>query len=97
MQIQPASKPVDAHFLKDPIQPGTLVVPKVVARKKPQAVAEPKAKPGKLRFKKVLVNGHLIRPRVEFSRDILPVGRADEPVTQDFFPKVFEPATRDDF
>lgn len=96
--IQSASKASEAHYLKDPIQPGQLVPPKVVSVKKQAKIAAgPKTKPGQLRFKKVLVSGHTILPRVEFSRDVLPVGRADEPVTQDFFQKVFEPATRDDF
>jgi hypothetical protein len=96
-QIKDAKTAAASHYLKDPIQPGTVVPPKAKPRPKPTPVVHPKAKAGQLRFKAVTVNGHLIRPRVEFSRDILPVDRADEPVTQDFFQKVFEPASRDDF
>ena len=96
--IEKISAHADTHFLKDPVQPGKLASPRaVVVKRKIQVAEAPKAKTGQMRFKRVLVNGHLIRPRVEFSRDVLPVGRADEPVAQDFFPKVFEPAIRDDY
>ena len=47
---------------------------------------------GKLRFGTLAIAGHRTRPRVEFSRDVLPAERADEPLVRDFFPRVFDPA-----
>jgi hypothetical protein len=96
-QIKDARTASPKSYMKDPVQPGSVHAPAPTPRPKPVAVAKPKAKPGQLRFKAVRVNGHLIRPRVEFERDVLKVDRADEPVTQDFFNKIFEPAERDDF
>lgn len=87
------------RYLKDPVQPGS-VRPAPVAKPAPKPVAKPapaKPKAGQLRFKAMVVKGHLKQPRVEFTRALLPMDRADEPVTQDFFQKVFEPALDDGF
>lgn len=98
VQIKDARTSSPKSYLKDPIQPGSLHAPRASKpAPKPVAVKRPKAKAGQLNFKAMTVNGHLIRPRVDFERDVLQVDRADEPVTQDFFQKVFEPASRDDF
>ena len=50
-----------------------------------------------MKFKKLSVSGHVSQPRVEFSRDLLPVDRADEPLPQDFYQKVFLPAKDENF
>ena len=54
-------------------------------------------KNGQMKFKKLSVSGHVSQPRVEFSRDLLPVDRADEPLPQDFYQKVFLPAKDENF
>lgn len=98
VQIRDARTSAPKSYLKDPIQPGSLRAPPPVApRPKPEPVARPKARAGQLHFGKLMVNGHLIRPRVDFGRDVLQVDRADEPVKQDFFQKVFEPASQTEF
>lgn len=98
VKIKDARTASPKSYLKDPIQPGTVVAPAPAKLRAKAAVAlKPKSKAGQLRFKAVTVNGHLIRPRVDFDRDLLPVDRADEPVSQDFFQKVFEPTSRNDF
>ena len=89
----------DAALLKDPLQPGQVRTPKPapVARKKPQPAPRPVMKTAQLRFRTLDIDGHLRQPRVEFSRDILPLDRADEPVSQDFYPRVFAPVRDDRF
>jgi hypothetical protein len=86
-------------YLKDPVQPSPearveVAHPAPVPRKRGKVLA---SRPGLLRFKKLPVAGHLLQPRVEFSRDVLPVDRADESTRQDFFPKVFAPAADQSF
>jgi hypothetical protein len=91
--------PAQRLFLKDPIQPSkdAKVVRPAPPPPKPKPVAKPKDKAGLLRFGKLSVNGHLMRPRVEFTREVLPLGRVDEPLPDDFYDKVFEPAKDDAF
>jgi hypothetical protein len=89
-----------AVVLKDPVHPSGPIklVPLKKTKPKPVARAKPvPMKPGRLRFGAVTVSGHLKKPRVEFTRDVLPVERADELEAPDFFQKVYEPARRDDF
>ena len=99
VSIRPATTDTGGKYLKDPVQPAKGVrveVAKPVVRK----AAGPKvasSKPSHLRFRKLNVAGHLNQPRVEFSRDLLQVDRADEPLTQDFYQKVFLPAQDDKF
>ena len=50
------------------------------------------AKSAELRFRKVKVSGRATHPRLEFNLDALPIERADEPMNQDFYPRVFAPA-----
>jgi hypothetical protein len=93
----PAKKTV---YLKDPVHlTGTIDLKAPV--KRPPVVKAPVAPrrqiAGQMRFKKMAVDGRLKRPRVEFSRDVLPLERADEPVSQEFFQKVFAPAKDEDF
>ncbi len=98
VQIKDARTTSKKAYLKDPIQPGTVGAPPAAKpRPRPVAAIQPKAKAGQLRFKAVTVNGHLIRPRVDFERDVLQVDRADEPVKQEFYQKIFEPASQADF
>ncbi len=100
--IQKAESLSASKYLKDPVQPGQGVkvpVAKLVVRHA-KARAQPElrvAKPAQLRFRKLTVAGHSSQPRVEFSRDLLTVDRADEPLTQDFYQKVFLPARDDNF
>lgn len=79
-------------YLKDPVSTAPVnekPAPKTAERRAPRL---PAARSAQLRFKHLPVSGKLTRPRVEFKNDVIPVGRADEPVRQDFFPKVFDPA-----
>lgn len=87
------------RFLKDPIQPAKGVKappPLPVPPPRPKAPVRT-ARSAQLRFKPLNVNGHLKQPRVEFTRDELPLDRADEPLSSDFYNKVFEPAQDDGF
>lgn len=86
-------------FLKDPVHPSAPIkMAPAKLKPKPKVVAQaPKDRTGRMRFGKVNVNGHLRHPRVEFSRDVLPVERADELTSPDFFQKVYEPALDQDF
>jgi len=52
----------------------------------------PRAKSAELRFHRVKVSGRATRPRLDFNLDSLPIERADEPMSQDFYPRVFVPA-----
>ena len=51
-----------------------------------------KAKSAELRFQKVRVSGRATNPRLDFNLDALPIERADEPMSLDFYPRVFAPA-----
>jgi hypothetical protein len=96
--IENAAASPREKYLKDPVQPSKEA--KVIRPVRPapkRAPVKQVARPGRLQFKKMSVNGYLKRPRVEFARDVLPVGRADEPLPEDFFQKVFEPAKDDGF
>lgn len=89
-------------YLKDPVHPNgpiKLEPIKTVARKKTVVAhqAAPAVRTGSMRFGKLGVSGHVKRPRVEFTREVLSVDRADEPVAPEFFQKVFEPAQDQDF
>lgn len=86
--------------LKDPVHPSGPIKLVPLKKVKPKPVAQAKPLPmkaGQMRFGAVAVHGHLKKPRVEFTRDVLPVERADELQAPDFFQKVYEPAQRDDF
>ncbi len=101
--IKKASNEGSGKYLKDPMQPSkeakVQVARPVVRKAKPKAevrVARAE-KNGQMKFKKLSVSGHVSQPRVEFSRDLLPVDRADEPLPQDFYQKVFLPAKDENF
>lgn len=87
-------------YLRDPATPGTSektaqapTHAKNGTHKADQKTAEkPKYAIKHLRFAKIAVNGKLVEPRVHFARESLSIDRRDEPVSQDFFQKVFEPA-----
>ena len=82
----------DPTFRSGPVE---VVVPKKLPPKK---LAKPAGmKPGSLRFGKVQVAGHVKHPRVDFTQETLPVERADEPLREDFFDKVFAPVNDDAF
>jgi hypothetical protein len=94
--IAPAKASSLGRYMRDPDQPGHLNVlapHRIVAHKQPEL----KEKPGNLRFQRLRVTGHLQQPRVAFRLDPLPLERADEPISKDFYPKVFEPAKDDAF
>lgn len=101
--IKKATGPGEGKYLKDPIQPSKdaqVQVARPVPKKKQSAPVVKVAraeKNGQMRFKKLSVSGHVSQPRVEFSRDLLPVDRADEPLPQDFYQKVFLPAKDENF
>lgn len=99
VKIDKDGKPVGKVYLKDPVHPGKTVKVETPKAKPRKVVQQPavKSKAGALRFKPLAVDGHLRSPRVEFSRDFVPLDRADEPVTGEFFQKVFAPARDDSF
>ncbi len=99
--IKKASTEASGKYLKDPMQPSKDAKVEVARPgvRKPKAVAKVARaeKNGQMKFKKLSVSGHVSQPRVEFSRDLLPVDRADEPLPQDFYQKVFLPAKDENF
>jgi hypothetical protein len=96
VKIQPKAAPPQGTYLKDPLQPsGPIKTPPPVAAPKPAKA--PPVRAAQLRFKKLPVGGAAAKPRVEFSRETLPLSRADEPVALDFFDKVYAPAKDDGF
>ena len=103
MTIKKASPEASGKYLKDPMQPSRdakveVARPGVKKAKAKTAVKIARAeKHGQMKFKKLSVSGHVSQPRVEFSRDLLPVDRADEPLPQDFYQKVFLPAKDENF
>ena len=60
----------------------------------PSPVSE---KPAGLHFHKLRISGRLIQPRLEFTLESLPIERVDEPVSRDFYSRVFDPAKDDAF
>jgi hypothetical protein len=96
VDIGPSKGASAARYMRDPDQPGRLKIlaprPLVV-----HVLPQVKEKAGKLRFHHLRVSGHLQQPRVAFHLDTLPLARADEAVSRDFYPKVFEPAKDDAF
>jgi hypothetical protein len=84
--------------LRDPSLKTTkrAVAAKVV--KKPVVkVVKPIKKNGQMTFKPTTINGNMKNPRVEFQREYLKVGIAEESYSVDFFQKVNEPLTNSDF
>jgi len=94
--IGPSKGASVVRFMRDPDQPGRLKVvaphPLVV-----HILPPVREKAGKLRFRHLRVSGHRQQPRVAFHLDTLPLARADEAVSRDFYPKIFEPAKDDAF
>jgi hypothetical protein len=82
----------DPTFTNGPVE---VVVPKKLPPRKPAKPVGMKA--GQLKFGKVRVAGHLKRPRVDFTQETIPVERADEPLREDFYDKVFAPVSDDSF
>jgi hypothetical protein len=72
------------------------VVQKVLKKPLVKAV-KPARKSGQLTFKPAIINGNMRNPRVEFQREYLKVGIAEETYGVDFFQKVNEPLTNSDF
>ena len=83
--------------LRDPsLKTSERAAPKVV--KKPVVkVVKPNKKSGQMTFKPATINGNMKSPRVEFQREYLKVGIAEESYGVDFFQKVNEPLTNSDF
>jgi hypothetical protein len=102
VDIQNSSQSVKKVYLKDPIQSSTDVVVKKFKRSKRQRVAKAKLtkdnkKVSQIKFKGLKVSGRLTKPRVKFVRDLIEVKRADEPVREDFYNRVFLPSQDSDF
>ena len=91
VRIQGKSGPAMGAYLKDPIQIFPSSKASSVAPVKLNRNLKRRVHVGQLRFKKLPVAGATSRPRTEFVREILPINRADEPILQDFFDKVFKP------
>jgi len=83
--------------LKDPSL-ATTERPIQKVEKKPVVKApKPVKRKGQLSFKPATINGNMRNPRVEFQREYLKVGIAEESYGMDFFQKVNEPLTNSDF
>ncbi len=84
--------------LKDPSLTTTTRQPvRKVENKTVLKVIKPAKKSGQMSFKPVAINGNMKNPRVEFQREYLKVGIAEESYGVDFFQKVNEPLTNSDF
>lgn len=93
VKIEAQGSPVAGTYLKDPIQVfmnSSMAGPKPAP--KPKRILSSRVRSKQLRFNKLPVGGFANKPRVNFSRDTLSIERADEPVSQDFFDKVFLPS-----
>jgi hypothetical protein len=86
----PVVLPVDAPAGIAKESPSRAPKAKVLKKAVAAPQAKPSARPGQLVFGKVEVQGKPKNPQLDFDRERLDVGRADEATTPDFFPKVFE-------
>ena len=68
-----------------------------VAKKPVVKAMKPAKKSAKMIFKPATINGNMRNPRVEFQREYLKVGIAEESYGVDFFQKVNDPLTNSDF
>lgn len=86
-------KLLEGTFMKDPDVPSYDLKKIKKPKKRLKKIKKPKkmsAKPAVVNLKRMLVRGHMTKPRVEFDEDRLSVGRADEDHQKDFFQKVFD-------
>ncbi len=97
--IRKGDAPVPGAYLRDPGRSGAVIIakPAPVHRAVAKKPARGPGRASQLRFRKLTVGGQLLRPRVEFARELLPIERADEPVQGQFFDRVFAPAQDDAF
>ncbi len=83
--------------LKDPSLVTTERPVRKVEKKPAVKVVKPIKKSGQMTFKPATINGNMKNPRVEFQREYLKVGIAEESYGVDFFQKVNDPLTNSDF
>ncbi len=83
--------------LKDPSLVTTERPVRKVEKKPVVKAVKPVRKSGQMTFKPATINGNMKNPRVEFQREYLKVGIAEESYGVDFFQKVNDPLTNSDF
>jgi hypothetical protein len=97
VSIQRLSQGDAARYMRDPDRPSKFHSAKAehsvdYAVPALPKTSVPRAKSAELRFHSVKVSGRATRPRLDFNLESLPIERADEPMSQDFYPRVFAPA-----
>ena len=103
VKIQSSSKPVKEVYLRDPMNSksgkphDTRPSQRRVLAKKKAEKRKVNIKETKLAFKAIAVSGRTTKPRVRFVRDLIEVKRADEPLSKDFYQRVFLPASDENF
>ena len=87
------------EVMRDPILHESKALPKSVGGR-PQVKKNPETerreKAASIRFRKVNISGKSSKPRVEFVQEPVRLERADEPISRDFFDKVFIPGQMED-
>jgi hypothetical protein len=86
-----------AEVMRDPVASNALPKPPGISpqvKKNPDT--ERRVKAASLRFQKLNISGKSSKPRVEFVQEPVRLERADEPISRDFFEKVFIPSQMDD-
>ena len=90
---------LSAEVMRDPIQHASSTLPKPPGSSpqvKKNSDTERRVKAASLRFQKLSISGKSSKPRVEFVQEPVRLERADEPISRDFFDKVFIPGQMDD-
>ena len=95
--IIPIADPSKGEYLRDPIISGSDSKKKVVAEER-RLVSGPtkirKSELGILNFGPLQIEGRLIRPRVNFAQEPIPIKKWDEPLTSGSIEKIFDTADK---
>lgn len=101
VEIQAADAKSAKTFLKDPNLKDLSKLAEPLGKKnndsKQVFVKKVKSHPKAIRFDALNVTGERSGPRVQFTQETLSIGRTDEPLSSNFFEKVFEPISDDNF
>ena len=101
IEIRAADAKSTKTFLKDPNLKDLSKLAQPLGKKKVDTkqvfVKKKKSHPKAITFDALSVTGERSGPRVQFTQEVLPVGRSDEPLSSNFFEKVFEPISDDNF
>ena len=97
--ILPISEDSRKEYLRDPIidEQGDKRTKNEASEQRSSRVVEKKnleSKTGKLNFQSILIQGRLIRPRVNFVHDIIPIKKVDESMEQRNINEIFDTAQK---